>query len=114
MPTAATPLRHRLANNIKHLLARGGRSGNKVAAASGIDGKSITNLVDTTFDPRLTTMAKAAKGLGVPLWELLAIDLTGDPASDEDVLRLLELFAQAKPEGREAIMKVALAMPSSD
>lgn len=107
------PLRQRIAKNLKHLLAEADQSPVEVADAAKVDRKTINNLVNARFDPRMTQVEKVAKAFGIHAWQLLATDLASTELDSKDVLRLLDLYARASPEGRAAIIQVASAVPKS-
>jgi hypothetical protein len=106
----AEPLRQRLGRNIKFILSGRDQSQRAAAAAGKMNDKTFNNLAEARFDPRLTQVEKAAAALGLEAWQLLACDLAALPADPREVIRLLELFAKASPQGRAAIMQVAAAV----
>jgi transcriptional regulator with XRE-family HTH domain len=99
--------RTRLAKNLAVLIETQGLSAPQVAEAAKVDRKSINNLLNSRFDPRLTLIEKVANVFGLTTWQLLAHDFELNRPDNRQVLTLLEHYSTAKDEGRRAIMQVA-------
>lgn len=78
-----------------------------LADHAGVDRKTINNLLNARFDPRLSLVEKVANVFGMTTWQLLAIDMEVRPPEKAQVVDLLEHFAKAEDGGRAAIMQVA-------
>jgi hypothetical protein len=103
-------LRQRIARNLKFVLQGRDQSQRAAAAAGKLNSKTFNNLAEARFDPRLTQVEKAAAAVGLEAWQLIACDFESMPADPKEVLKLLDLFAKASPQGRAAIMQVAKAV----
>ena len=101
------PLRRRIAKNLRHLLASRAEASPDIAKAAGVDPKTLNNLVNARFDPRITQVEKVANTFGLQAWQLLATDFSSGVIDAREVVRLLEMYGRASPEGRSAIMQVA-------
>lgn len=99
--------RDRLASNLKALIESGGQSVPEIAARAGVDRKTINNLLNRRFDPRLSLVEKVANAIGMSTWQLLATDLDPEKIDSKQIMRLVDHFSKAKGPGREAIMNVA-------
>jgi hypothetical protein len=103
----AEPLRKRLGRNLKFVLLRRDQSQRSAALAAKMNDKTFNNLAEARFDPRMTQVEKAANAVGYEVWQLLACEFAAMPAEPKEVLRLLELFSKASPQGRATILQVA-------
>lgn len=101
------PPRQRLAKNLKALMRMQALGTGLVADRSGIDPKSVNNMLNARFDPRLSQVEKVANVFGMAAWQLLAFDLEGKAPDSSQTLRLLEHYTSAQDDGRKAIMQVA-------
>lgn len=104
------PLRQRMARNLKYVLKGRDQSQRSAALAAKMNDKTFNNLAEARFDPRLTQIEKAAAAVGLDAWQLLAFDFAAMPAEPKQIMRLVELYARASPQGRDAIMQVAAAI----
>jgi transcriptional regulator with XRE-family HTH domain len=104
-----TPInpRARLAKNIKALMAMQELTAYQVAEAAKVDPKTVYNLLNQGFDPRLSRVEKVANAFGLTTWQLLAHDWELRPANSKLVTELLERYSSADDAGRAAIMQVA-------
>ena len=84
-----------------------GLSAPQVAEMAKVDRKTVNNLVNSRFDPRMTLVEKVANVFGLTTWQLLAHDFEANRPDSKQVLALLEHYATAKEDGRRAILQVA-------
>lgn len=102
-----TNLVHRFAKNLRKLIELEKTTVAKVARAAGVQEKQIYNYLDAGHNFRLKGLDGIAKVFGLSAWQMLAIDFTDSPASNKQVLELLELFSKADEAGKQTIMSVA-------
>lgn len=84
-----------------------GLSAPQVAELAKVDRKTINNLVNSRFDPRMTLVEKVANVFGLTTWQLLAYDFEAKRPDNRAVLTLLERYTEAGEDGRRAILQVA-------
>lgn len=101
------PPRQRLAKNIRALMHMQGLGTGLIADRAKVDPKTVNNMVNARFDPRLSQVEKIANVFGLTAWQLLAADLEGKAPDSAAALRLLEHYSNAQDDGRKAIMQVA-------
>ena len=93
-----------VARNIETLMEQKGLDAAKLARASGINPTGIYDILKgKSRSPKIETIAKIAKGLGVPL----ATVFSGQPTTAAD--DLLVIFEQLDPERRAILMQAARA-----
>lgn len=107
MPKPHISPRARLASNLKILIDMQELSATQIADAAKVDRKTVNNLLNARFDPRLTLVEKVANVFGLTTWQILAADFETKPPQSKQVLTLLEHYSTAKEDGRKAIMQVA-------
>lgn len=107
MSKERVPPRVRLASNLKVLIEMQGLTSTQIANAAKVDRKTVNNLLNERFDPRLTLVEKVANVFGLTTWQMLATDLELKPPDSKLVLQLLEHYSNSEDEGRKAIMQVA-------
>lgn len=105
-------LKNRLARNLQYLVKEAGESQRAFADKAKMDSKAFNNLVAGRFDCRLTQLQRAAAAFGLQPWQLLAVEFESSPAEWRQIVRLLDQFSKARPEGRAAILQVAAAVNS--
>lgn len=92
-----------LADNVKRL--KNGhhqlKSASRVASRSGKVQKTINNVENARFDPKLSTIEAIAKAFGVDPWVLIY------PALDENFLLISRAYSQANASGRDLIILAA-------
>ena len=59
------------ARHLKQLREQAGMTRYRLAQLSGISKEGVSKLEEAGSDPKLSTLAKLAKALGVHIWELL-------------------------------------------
>lgn len=101
------PPRQRLARNLRALMKVQGLGTGFVAERAKIDPKSLNNMINARFDPRLSQVEKVASVFGFTAWQILAYDFEGKPPDSVQTVRLLEHYTKAQDDGRKAIMQVA-------
>lgn len=79
----------------------------QVADAAKVDRKTLNNLLNARFDPRLTLIEKVANVFGLTTWQILATDMERRPPDSKLALTLLERYSSADETGRNTIMQVA-------
>jgi DNA-binding phage protein len=97
----------RYAENLKILIEIHKTTVAAVAKEAGLVPKQVYNLLNVSHDPRLKGLEKVAKVFGLTTWQMLATDMTVEPAENKLVLTLLEYFSAADEAGRATIMSVA-------
>lgn len=108
MPKVRVPPRQRLAKNLKALMAMQNLSARQVSEVAKVSNKTVSNMVNASFDPRLSLVEKVANVFGMTAWQLLAADLEARPKEDSaQAMKLLEHYTNAQDDGRKAIMHVA-------
>ena len=107
MAKQRVPPRTRLARNLRAMLNLQGLSPITVADHAKIDRKSMNNLLNARFDPRLSLVEKVANVFGMTTWQLLATDMEVRPPATTQVVELLEHYTKADDDGRKAVMQIA-------
>lgn len=107
MRKSPTPPRTRIAKNLRALMEMQGIGAPKLAAEAKVDRKTINNLVNGRFDPRLSLVERVANVFGMAAWQLLATDLEVKKLDSAQIVRLLERYSAAGEDGKAAIMQVA-------
>ena len=105
--SARVPPRQRLAENLRSLMHMQDLGTGIVAERAGIDPKSINNMMNARFDPRLSQVEKVANVFGLTTWQLLAFRLETKAPDSAQTLKLLDHYTSAPDAGRRAIMQVA-------
>jgi transcriptional regulator with XRE-family HTH domain len=104
--TPVTPA-SRYAKNLRVLIAMHQKTVAEVAAAAKVIPKQVYNFLNQSHDRRIKGLEKVAGVFGLTTWQMLAVDLTSNPAENKRILALLEHFSSADEAGRETIMQVA-------
>jgi len=78
-----------------------------VARRASVDPKTVNNMMHARNDPQLGQVESVAGVFGLPAWMMLSNVDIPTIANNNDIKRLVELFAQADVKGRQAIMHVA-------
>ncbi len=97
----------RFARNLKKLIKLQAVQVTTVAEGAKVTPKQVYNLMAAGHDFRLKSTEKVANFFGMTTWQFLAVDLEDNPASNREVLRLLELYSKTDESGRKTIMQVA-------
>lgn len=101
-----TPMK-RYGENLKRLIEIQKIPVTKVAEEARVTPKQIYNFMAAGHDARLKGLEKVANVFGLSAWQMMAVDFDGSPASNRQLLALLELYSRADEAGRAAIMQVA-------
>lgn len=114
MPKLPIAPRVRLAQNLKALIELHEMTAPRVAALAKVDAKTVNNLLNGRFDPRLSLVEKVASVFNMAAWQLLATDLRSKHIDSAQIVRLVEAYGNAKAEGKTAIMQVAQVVGSNE
>lgn len=102
-----------VARNIEALMEQKNLDAAKLARASGLNPTGIYDILKgKSRSPKIETIAKIAKGLGVPVSVIFSGQQPlADDAQDDDPLHdeLIQVFDQLTPEGRLLLMQAAKA-----
>lgn len=79
----------------------------EVAKKSGVDPKTINNMIHGRFDPRPEKADQVARVFGLDGWQLLIPDLPIDMLKNGKLEQLIANYVSASPEGRDSISQVA-------
>lgn len=106
--TTKRPLpREVLAKNLKALMKKKDYTGPELAGKAKVDRKTVNNQLNARFDPRPEQVDAVAKVFGLNYWDLLNPHLDVDAATNETLMRLVELYGRATDDGKESILSVA-------
>lgn len=98
-----------VAHNIEALMEQKQLDAAKLARASGLNPTGIYDILKgKSRSPKIETIAKIAKGLGVPI----SVIFSGQPANGED--DLLAIYERLDPERRAMLLQAAQAWLGSD
>lgn len=101
------PPRKTLARNLRLLMAAAGMKAPEVAKRSGVDAKTVNNMLHGRFDPRPEKADQVAAVFGLSGWQLLIPDLPADMLKNGMLDQLIANYVSASPEGRDSISRVA-------
>ena len=105
---APRPLpRKTLARNLRLLMEAAGMKAPEVAKRSGVDPKTVNNMVHGRYDPRPEKADQVAQVFGLSGWQLLVPDLPADMIGNGKLEKLIENYVSAGAEGRDSITRVA-------
>ena len=79
----------------------------EVAKRSGVDAKTVNNMLNGRFDPRPEKADQVAAVFGLSGWQLLIPGLPADMLSNGRLEQLIENYVSAGPSGRDSISRVA-------
>lgn len=99
--------RKTLARNLRLLMDASGMKAPEVAKRSGVDPKTVNNMVHGRYDPRPEKADQVAQVFGLSGWQLLVPDLPADMVGNGKLERLIENYVSAGAEGRDSITRVA-------
>jgi transcriptional regulator with XRE-family HTH domain len=99
--------RHTLAKNLKLLMSAAGLKAPEIARRSGVDPKTVNNMIHGRFDPRPEKAEQVAAVFGLSGWQLLIPDLPADMLKNGTLEQLIANYVSASPEGRDSISRVA-------
>lgn len=99
--------RKTLARNLKLLMAAAGLKAPEVARQSGVDPKTVNNMLHGRYDPRPEKADQVAAVFGLSGWQLLVPDLPMDMLANGKLDELIANYVSASPEGRVSISRVA-------
>lgn len=105
--TQRSPPRKTLARNLRLLMDAAGMKAPEVARRSGVDPKTVNNMIHGRYDPRPEKADQVASVFGLRGWQLLIPDLPADMLRNGGLERLIENYVSAGPEGRDSITRVA-------
>ena len=106
MPKRPLP-RHTLARNLRLLMDASGMKAPEVARRSGVDPKTINNMVHGRYDPRPEKADQVAEVFGIRGWQLLIPDLPVDMLANGTLESVIRNYVSASVEGRDSIQRVA-------
>jgi len=97
-----------LAANLRALQASKGWSAPELQKKSEIGRSTVNNILNQAVSARLLSVQTMAKAFGLPAWALLVpnLDVT---VKGGDLENLVSRFLAASPDGRTAILRLALA-----
>jgi transcriptional regulator with XRE-family HTH domain len=101
------PPRKTLARNLKLLMDASGMKAPEVAKRSGVDAKTVNNMLHGRFDPRPEKADQVAQVFGLNGWQLLIPDLPADMFKNGKLEQLIANYVSASPDGRDSIIRVA-------
>lgn len=97
-----------LRDNLRLLMRRDEVDTKSVSQKSGLDKKTINNVLNARHEPRLDVLDAIAKVFGVSPWELLLPKLTAELAQDtKNIDRLFNVYQSTDQTGRHSIMSIA-------
>ncbi len=103
----ATPPRRTLARNLKALMNAQGMTGADVARVSGVDKKTISNLLNERFDPQLDKVEAVTRVFGLTGWQLIMPGAADNVIRDGKLQEIVESYSLTDEAGRDSIAKVA-------
>jgi transcriptional regulator with XRE-family HTH domain len=106
MPSRPPP-RKTLARNLRLLMDAAGMKAPEVARLSGVDAKTVNNMLHGRFDPRPEKADQVAQVFGLNGWQLLIPDLPADMLRNGHIEQLIANYVSASPDGRDSIIRVA-------
>lgn len=99
-----------VARNIEAAMTRKGTNAAEVARRAGINPTGVYDILNgKSLHPRLDTINKIAKGIGVPLAVLFA-----EPSEDELDQQISEEIGMLGHQGRRRILGLARALRETD
>lgn len=99
--------RDTLAHNLVALMKLHDISQNQLAKMSGVDQKTICNIVNTKNAPKLDKVDAIAAAFGLQAWHLIIPNLPEELMNGGTIERLMRNFLAADRNGREYINHVA-------
>lgn len=106
MPTK-TPPRKTLAQNLRALMTARGMKAPELARVSGVDAKTINNMLHARFEPRLDKVEAVASALNVTAWQLIMHGMADALLSDVGLQSVMDSYALTDDAGRDNIVRVA-------
>lgn len=106
MAPKTTP-RKTLAHNLKILMTARNLGTPEVAKQSGVDKKTINNLLHGRFDPRLDKVEAVARVFGLNAWQLIVPGMAESQIEDGKLQDILDSYAMTDSAGRDSIASVA-------
>jgi transcriptional regulator with XRE-family HTH domain len=79
----------------------------EVARLSGVDAKTVNNMLHGRFDPRPEKADMVAQVFGLSGWQMLIPDLPVDLLRNGKLDQLIANYVSASPDGRDNIRRVA-------
>lgn len=79
----------------------------EVARVSGVDAKTVNNMLHGRFDPRPEKADMVAQVFGLSGWQMLIPDLTAAMLKNGELDQLIANYVSASPDGRDNIRRVA-------
>jgi transcriptional regulator with XRE-family HTH domain len=105
--SAKPPPRKTLARNLRLLMDASGMNAPEVARRSGVDPKTVNNMVHGRYDPRPEKADQVAQVFGLNGWQLLIPDLPADMLTNGQLESVIRNYVSASAEGRDSILRVA-------
>ena len=88
-----------VANNIKRLMAEQGTDAANLARTAGLNATGVYDILSgKSRSPKVETIAKIARGLGVPLSAIFEEQWNSVPDERQDLLKLFEQMPEAQKE----------------
>lgn len=79
----------------------------EVARRSGVDPKTVNNMIHGRYDPRPEKADQVAAVFGLRGWQLLIPDLPADMLKNGQLEAVIRNYVSASPAGRASIDQVA-------
>jgi transcriptional regulator with XRE-family HTH domain len=95
-----------VAENTRSLIESTGHSSPEIAVRSGLDRKTLNNVINERRNVRIESVAAIANAFGLEAWQLLIPNL-GAQAYRRDILNLIRDFIESDDDGRHSIVEVA-------
>ena len=102
-----TPPRVTLARNLKLLMEARKLGTPEVAKQSGVDKKTINNLLHGRFDPRLDKVEAVAQVFGLTGWQIIMPGMAESVIEDGQLQNVVEAYTATNAQGRDNISRVA-------
>jgi len=96
-----------LADNLNYLMDKHGLSEAVVGKRSGVSGKTVNNMRNGRTKVTIENAEKVAQVFGLSGWQLLIPDFPRDLIENRDLITMVEGYAFADTDGRNAIARVA-------
>lgn len=107
MATARPNPRDSLASNLRHLMAAQRWNQVDVAKRSGVNQKTISNILNGRNTPTLDKLDMIAAAFGLNAWHLILPDLPAELVNGGTIERLFANYLASGQKGREYIDHVA-------
>lgn len=107
MPAQRQKPRESLSINLRHLMATREWNQVQLAKRSGVNQKTISNILNGRNTPTLDILDQIAAAFGLNVWHLILPDLPADLVNGGTIERLFENFIASGEKGREYINHVA-------